>query len=112
MNTAYPGNWFLIDGCAVDGLGQGELLQSAATPSEFKASLILNNYESNCLRDWLAQRWAAKSLEQTCVFEADHSKLIISLAINANNAFDAKEKFESWLARVFSERESASNSRR
>ena len=51
MPLAVPQNWILVDGCPVEGLGQGELLQSANAPFDFIAKIVLNSYERNCLRD-------------------------------------------------------------
>ena len=67
--TAPPiaANWYLLESCCVDGLGLGQLWQSGSSPVLFKAQIVLNNYESNCLRDWLSQRWKARSLERTTI---------------------------------------------
>ncbi len=111
MLQSPPGNWFLINEQLVEGLGQAELLQSWSCPSEFQATLVLNSYESNCLRDWLSQRWLAKSLEQTCIFELEYSKLHVSRLMLANNVLDAKEKFELWLQAVLADRTNAAQSR-
>jgi hypothetical protein len=111
MSPSPPRDWFLVDERPIEGLGHGTLLQSSLSPSDFQASLILNSYESNCLRDWLSQRWLAKSLEQTCVFNSDHSRLIISKNISAGNLHDAKEKFRLWIQAVLSDRTKAAQSR-
>lgn len=111
MTQTNSGNWFLVDETAVEGLGHGELLQSSSCPANFQAILVLNSYESNCLRDWLSQRWLAKSLEQTGIFELEHSRLIISKAMSAVNLLDAKEKFEVWLEAVLADRSTAVQSR-
>ncbi|VWX36152.1 conserved hypothetical protein [Limnobacter sp. 130] len=111
MSPGASGNWFLIDQQAVEGLGHGELLQSSSCPSDFQATLVLNSYESNCLRNWLSQRWRAKSLEQTCVYEAEHSTLLISMAMSAINLLAAREKFEAWLQAVLLDQLSAAQSR-
>jgi hypothetical protein len=111
MLQSPPGNWFLINEQLVEGLGHAELLQSWSCPSEFQATLVLNSYESNCLRDWLSQRWLAKSLEQTCIFELEYSKLHVSRLMLANNVLDAKEKFELWLQAVLADRAKAAQSR-
>ena len=66
---------------------------------------------SSCLRDWLSQRWLAKSLEQTCIFELEYSKLHVSRLMLANNVLDAKEKFELWLQAVLADRTKAAQSR-
>lgn len=101
-----------VDSRVVVGLGQGELLQSTATPSEFKAKIILNSYESNCLRDWLAHRWNSKSLEGTCVSMVDGLNLIVTLVIVANNLLDAKTQFDEWVDAVINEREQSHLSRK
>lgn len=111
MSPSYPSNWFLIDEQPVEGLGHGELFQSSLCPSDFQATLVLNNYESNCLRDWLSQRWLAKSLEQSRIFEADQSGLLVSKAMSAANLIDAKERFEFWLKSVSVDRAKAAQSR-
>lgn len=112
MSTVRVENWFLVDSQSLEGLGQAELAQAEFVNSSFKATIILNKYESNCLRDWLAQRWKAKSLEGTCVFEVESSKLIISLTISASCLTEAKTKFEHWLKQVCLERKQAIESRR
>lgn len=111
MTQTNSGNWFLVDETSVEGLGHCELLQSSLCPANFQAILVLNSYESNCLRDWLSQRWLAKSLEQTGIFELEHSKLIISKAMSAINLLDAKDKFEVWLQAVLTDRSNAAQSR-
>lgn len=105
-------DWFLLDGRPVQGLGEGELLQSAATPIEFKSRVMLNSYESNCLRDWLAQRWSAKSLEQTTVFLGADSGLLIEKPMVENNALAAKTAFEAWVPSVVLDREQFIQSRK
>lgn len=107
MSSSVPGKWFLVEERPVEGLGQAKLMHSASAPTEFEATLTLNNYESNCLRDWLAQRWNANSLQQTCLSENEHSKLQVSFAITAANLMGAKEKFEAWVDAVCTERASA-----
>lgn len=111
-STTVAGQWFLIEERPIEGLGQAKLMVSAASPSEFEATLMLNNYESNCLRDWLAHRWNAKSLQQTRLFEKDHSKLLVSLAITAVNLVNAKEKFEAWLLEITADRATAAACRK
>lgn len=111
MTPSYPGNWFLIDEQPVDGLGHGQIFQSSSCPSDFQVKLVLNSYESNCLRDWLSQRWLAKSLEQTCVFETDQSCLFVSKAMSAASLLDAKERFELWLQAVLADRTRTAQSR-
>ena len=106
-----PEKWFLINDQLVEGLGHAELSHSWACPSEFQATLVLNNYESNCLRDWLSQRWLAKSLEQTCIFELEYSKLLVSRRMSANNVLDAKEKCELWIQAVLADRVKVAQSR-
>lgn len=111
MTSSVPLNWFLVDERPVEGLGHGELLQSSLCPSDFQASLVLNSYESNCPRDWLSQRWLAASLEQTCVFNRDNSKLVISKTLSAKNLLDAKEKFGQWIQAVLGDRVKAAENR-
>ena len=111
MSPSYPGSWFLIDQQPLEGLGHGELFQSSSCPSDFQAALELNSYESNCLRDWLSQRWLAKSLEQTCICETDQSRLLVSKSMSAASLLDAKERFEFWLQAVSADRAKAAQSR-
>jgi len=109
---ARSSGWMQVDSRVVVGLGQGELLQSTATPSEFKAQIILNSYESNCLRDWLAHRWDSTSLEGTCVSLVDDQSLIVTLFIVANNLADANQQFDTWLDLVVAQREQSHLSRK
>lgn len=112
MSLTSSRDWVLVQSCCVDGLGQGELMQSVLSPLDFQAEIKLNSYESNCLRDWLAQRWKASSLETTCVSLHNDLGLMVTLIFNANNLFDAKERFEAWLSAVLLDRENAIRSRR
>jgi hypothetical protein len=112
MSPSPSRDWFLVEERPVEGLGHGELLQSSLCSSDFKVSLILNSYESNCFRDWLSQRWLAKSLEQTCVFNADNSRLVVSKNMSASNLRDAKEKFGCWVQAVLSDKAKAAQIRR
>lgn len=109
---ARSSGWVQVDSRVVVGLGQGELLQSTASGFEFKAKIMLNSYESNCLRDWLAYRWSSKSLEGTCVSMVDGISLVITLIIVANSLPDAKKQFDNWLEVVSKEREQAHLSRK
>lgn len=112
MSQISSGSWLLVDETSVEGLGHCELSQSSSCLSEFQAVLVLNSYESNCLRDWLSQRWLAKSLEQTEILERGNSRLVISKYMSAINLLEAKEKLEVWLNAVQSDRISAAQSRR
>lgn len=112
MSFAPLQNWILVDSCCVEGLGQGELMQSAHSPVGFKAKIVLNSYESNCLRDWLAHRWKSMSLKQTCLSLHDGQGLVVTLPFDAKNLIDAKQKFGAWLSAVLLDRESAANSRK
>lgn len=111
MSFASLQNWILVDSCCIEGLGQGELMQSAHSSVGFKATIVLNSYESNCLRDWLAHRWKSMSLAQTCLLLHDDKGLVVTLPFEAKNLIDAKQKFGAWLSEVLVERERAANSR-
>ncbi|WP_334119833.1 hypothetical protein [Limnobacter sp.] len=112
MSFTSSRDWIVVDSRCVEGLGQGDLMQSAISPVDFQAEIKLNSYESNCLRDWLAQRWRASSLEKTCISLHNDLGLMVTLIFNANNLFDAKERFEAWLSAVLVDRESAIHSRK
>ncbi len=110
--SSSPQNWFVVDSRCVEGLGRGELSQSVRSPSLFNAQIILNSYESNCLRDWLSQRWKSASLNQTSlVFLAD-SALLITLLFEEKSLVEAKKRFDSWVMSVLLDREKAANSRK
>jgi hypothetical protein len=97
-------DWFLIHSCAVDSLGRGELFQSLGYPDKFKAKLILNNYESNCLRDWLAQRWKSRSLDRACLYFSENNTISITVPVFSETIPNSKEIFKNWLIYVASER--------
>jgi hypothetical protein len=96
--------WIVSDSQCVPGLGRGELLQSEFTPTRFLARLVLNSYESNCLRDWLAQRWKSPSLRQTCVAYSECKSLSISLSFQAKDHSGSKTVFDAWLKHVLEDR--------
>lgn len=112
MPLAVPQNWILVDGCPVEGLGQGELLQSANAPFDFIAKIVLNSYERNCLRDWLAHRWKSASLKQASLSLHGDLGLVVTLHFNEKGLCDAKDRFGAWLSAVLLDRESAINSRK
>lgn len=112
MSFASAQTWILVDNRCVEGLGHGELMQSAHSPVTFKAQIALNNYESNCLRDWLAHRWKSMSLKQTRLLLQDDLGLVVTLPFEAKSLLDAKEKFGEWLSAVLVDRETAANSRK
>ena len=105
-------NWLVVDSRGVEGLGRGELNQSVHSPSVFSAQITLNNYESNCLRDWLSHRWKSASLNQTSLLFLADNALLVTLLFEEKNLIDAKKRFEGWLADVLLDREKAANSRR
>lgn len=105
-------NWVRVENRGVSGLGQAELFQSVIEPSDFQAKLILNSYESNCLRDWLAQRWNAQSLEHCCVVLLNDQNLIVTLSLTAITLQEARGKFDGWLDSVLKDRESSHLSRK
>lgn len=96
--------WIVSDSQCVPGLGRGELLQSEFKPTRFLARIVLNSYESNCLRDWLAQRWKSPSLRQTCVAYSECKSLSISMPFHADDLPGSKTAFEAWLKHVVEDR--------
>lgn len=111
--TAPPivANWYLLESCCVDGLGLGQLWQSGSTPLLFKAQIVLNNYESNCLRDWLSQRWKAQSLQHTTIALQHDQRLMLNLPLEAPSIQTAVEQFRAWLSSTLKEREQAIQAR-
>lgn len=99
--------WFVVGDQLLNNLGQAELLQSGLNNQEFKASLVLNSYESNCLRDWLALRWKANSLDNSQVSITPQSRLRISRHFKADELQAARVTFGAWLLQVASDREKA-----
>lgn len=104
-------NWYLLESCCVDGLGLGQLWQSGSSPVSFKAQIVLNNYESNCLRDWLSQRWSARSLERTTIALQHDQRLMLNLPLEAPSIQQAVEQFRLWISLTLKEREQAIESR-
>jgi len=111
--TAPPlaANWYLLESCCVDGLGLGQLWQSGYDPLVFKAQVVLNNYESNCLRDWLSQRWKSISLERTTIVFQHDQRLMLTLPLEAASIQKAVEQFRFWLSSTIKERERAIQAR-
>jgi hypothetical protein len=105
-------NWFLVHNHSFHSLGQAELLQSGSESKSYKATIFLNSYESNCIRDWLSLRWTAVALQNTCVFEGSQSQLKISLLLAADSLPAAKVAFQHWLNQVAGAREAALQCRR
>lgn len=99
------GKWIICSTQCVSGLGRGELLQSEFKPDRFHARIVLNSYESNCLRDWLALRWKSPALSQTRITYSEGSSLSISLPILSCELTDSKKIFEAWLKSVLEDRE-------
>lgn len=94
------GKWIVSVSQCLPGLGRGELLQSEFASSGYLARIVLNSYESNCLRDWLAQRWKLPSLHQTRVAYSECNSLTISLQFQANDLAISKTVFSVWLKQV------------
>lgn len=109
--TPIAANWYLLESCCVDGLGLGQLWQSGSSPILFKAQIVLNNYESNCLRDWLSQRWKARSLERTTIVLQHDQRLMLNLPLEAASIQKAVEQFRTWLSSTLKEREQAIQAR-
>lgn len=96
--------WIVSANQTVPGLGLAELLQSQFAQSSFLARIVLNRYESNCLRDWLAQRWKSPSLMYTSITYSECSSLLINRSFQADNLADSKTDFEAWLKHVLEDR--------
>lgn len=96
--------WIVTASQCLPGLGRGELLQSEFEPTRFLAKIALNSYESNCLRDWLAQRWKSPSLRQACISYSECNSLSIKLPFLAENLSGSKAVFEAWLKHVLEDR--------
>lgn len=103
--SAAIGKWIISSNQCVPGLGRGELLQAEFAPSRFLARIVLNSYESNCLRDWLAQRWKSPSLRQTCIAYSEGCNLSVNLLFTANDLPNSKTVFEGWMKDVLEDRE-------
>lgn len=96
--------WIVSANQTVPGLGRGELLQSQFAQSSFLARIVLNRYESNCLRDWLAQRWKSPSLTYTSITYSECSSLSINRPFLAKDLVESKADFEAWLKHMLEDR--------
>jgi hypothetical protein len=96
--------WIVSASQTVPGLGRGELLQSEFEQSHYRARIVLNSYESNCLRDWLAQRWQFPSLLHTSITHSECHSLSINWSFLADELADSKSVFESWIKHVLEDR--------
>lgn len=103
---------YVVDESLLEGLGLGVLAQSRTSHTHFMMTLTLNSYESNCLRDWLAQRWKAASLENTCLYVNTQSRLVIGLLQVHSQVEQAQKAFRSWLLQVQADRQAFSASRK
>lgn len=95
----------------LNSLGFSRLWHSASAPSLFQIELVLNPYESRCLRDWLARRWQFKSLCFVSMICNESMSLVIKRPFSAPNSLTAAEFHDHWLEGLVGEIEKARNAR-
>ncbi len=95
----------------VANLGFSQLWYSGSTPSLFQIELVLNPYESRCLRDWLARRWQFKSLCFVSIVCNESMSLVLKRPFSASDSSSAIDFHECWLEGLVKEIEKARNAR-